>query len=92
MENPKEKPKQETLEEAGKDFIENSMKFSFKSLETRTQANRMLKCIEFGAKYQAKRMYSEEEVRNLINRVTEFFSHHNPDEWDEWIEKQFKKN
>jgi hypothetical protein len=47
---PKEEPKQETLEEAAKDYIENTMKFSFNSLETKTQANRMLKCIEFGAK------------------------------------------
>ena len=55
-----------TLEEAAKDYIENTMKFSFNSLETKTQANRMLKCIEFGAKWQAERMYSGEEVLNII--------------------------
>jgi hypothetical protein len=59
---PKEEPKQEPLEEAAKDYIENTMKFSFNSLETKTQANRMLKCIEFGAKWQQERMYSEEEM------------------------------
>ena len=40
------------LEEAAKDFIENTMKFSFTSNDTKTLANRMLKCIEFGAKWQ----------------------------------------
>ena len=42
----------ETLEEAAKRYIENVMRFSFTSLETKTQANRMLKCSEFGAKWQ----------------------------------------
>jgi hypothetical protein len=68
---PKEEPKQETLEEAAKDYIENTMKFSFNSLETKTQANRMLKCIEFGAKWQAKRMYSEEEVIAIVEKSRE---------------------
>ncbi len=68
---PKEEPKQETLEEAAKDYIENTMKFSFNSLETKTQANRMLKCIEFGAKWQAERMYSEEEVIAIVEKSRE---------------------
>ena len=50
---------QETLEEAAKDYIENTMRFSFNSMETKTQANRMLKCVEFGAKWQQERSYSE---------------------------------
>ena len=56
---------QETLEEAAKDFIENTMKFSFTSIDTKTQANRMLKCVEFGAKWQQeqdKNLYSEEDM------------------------------
>jgi hypothetical protein len=57
----------ETLEEAGKDYIENTMKFSFDSLDTKTQANRMLKCVEFGAKWQAERMYSEEDMLKCWN-------------------------
>lgn len=55
----------ETLEEAAKDFIENTMKFSFISNDTKTQANRMLKCVEFGAKWQQeqnKNLYSEEDL------------------------------
>jgi hypothetical protein len=83
--------KQETLEEAGKDYIENTMKFSFDSLDTKTQANRMLKCVEFGAKWQAERMYNEEEVRLMFNRYNEFISHHDIEEWQAWIDKQFKK-
>jgi hypothetical protein len=55
--------KQKTFEEAGKDFIENTMNFSFKSLETKTQANRMLKCVEFGAKWQA------EKIKHLRNEL-----------------------
>ena len=50
---------QETLEEAAKDYIENTMRFSFNSMETKTQANRMLKCVEFGAKWQQERSHSE---------------------------------
>jgi hypothetical protein len=58
----------ETLEEVAKSYIENTMRFSFNSLETKTQANRMLKCAEFGAKWQAERMYSEEEVMDLFRK------------------------
>lgn len=75
---PKEEPKQETLEEAAKDYIENTMRFSFNSMETKTQANRMLKCVEFGAKWQAeqdKNKYSEEEVVSFIHK---FIKEHQP--------------
>ena len=60
---------EETLEEAAKNYIENTMKFSFNFLETKTQANRMLKCVEFGAKWQQERMYSEEEVLNFTQTI-----------------------
>ena len=86
-----ENQKQETLEEAGKNYIENVMKFSFNSLETKTQANRMLKCVEFGAQWQQERMYKEEEVHGIIK------SYHNTIKNDpvnttysKWFE-QFKK-
>jgi hypothetical protein len=91
---PKEEPKQETLEEAIKDYIENTMKFSFNSLDTKTQANRMLKCAEFGAKWQAERMYSEEEVINFLGEREDYLGTH-PSIFDyqdarDWFE-QFKK-
>jgi len=41
------------------------MKFSFTSNDTKTLANRMLKCVEFGAKWQQeqnKNLYSEEDL------------------------------
>ena len=44
----------EIIKKAGKDFIENTMHFSFNSMDTKTQANRMLKCVEFGAGLQLK--------------------------------------
>jgi hypothetical protein len=45
-----------------------------------------------GAKWQAERMYSEEEVKKLFNRYNEFIAHHDIEEWQTWINKQFKKN
>ena len=43
------------------------------------------------AKWQQERMYSEEEVKTMFNRFTEFISHHDIEEWQNWIDKQFKK-
>jgi len=38
-----------------------------------------------------ERMYSEEEIKNLFNRYNEFIAHHDIEEWQDWIDKQFKK-
>jgi len=81
----------ETLEEAAKDYIENTMKFSFNSLETKTQANRMLKCVEFGAKWQSERMYSEEEVLELILKSKIETSNLYYEDMKEWFEQIKKK-
>lgn len=43
-----------------------------------------------GAKWQAERTYSDEEVKTMFNRFTEFISHHDIEEWQKWIDKQFK--
>lgn len=60
------------LIEDAKEFIENTMKFSFNSLETRTMANRMLKCIEFGAKWGiSKEAYTESQLREAIRLARE---------------------
>ena len=88
--------KQETFEEAAKDFIENTMKFSFNSLETKTLANRMLKCVEFGAKWEQARSYSEKDMVEFSKwRVT--YEENNPNNVKHsekllqiWFE-QFKK-
>jgi hypothetical protein len=53
--------KQETLEEAAVDYI------SEKSERAR-EYGMVFNAIRFGAKWQAERMYSEEEVRNLFSK------------------------
>ena len=35
--------------------------------------------------------YSEEEVKLMFNRYNEFIAHHDLEEWQPWINKQFKK-
>ena len=92
---PLEELKQETLEEAAKDFIENTMKFSFTSIDTKTQANRMFKCVEFGAKWQQeqdKNLYSEEDMHKLIYEYQEWLvlTLEPVKTFEEWF-KQFKK-
>ena len=53
---PSVKPKQETLEEAAEDFYEeNAHDITF------------LKLVEFGAKWQQERMYSEEDMQEYAN-------------------------
>ena len=54
--------KQETLEEAAVEFV-RSHDFSLLTNPNHL-ANR---CFQFGAKWQAERMYSEEEVRTIAN-------------------------
>jgi hypothetical protein len=86
-----EESKQETFEEAAKDFIENTMKYSFNSLETKTFANRLLKSVEFGTKWQAERMYSEEEVHKIIGSYNAHLTAFGVDfTYNKWFE-QFKK-
>jgi hypothetical protein len=76
------------------------MKYSFNSLETKTFANRLLKCVDFGAKWQEQRMYSEEDLskawengRNGTKLVGNFPFVKNSFKYNsfkEWFE-QFKK-
>ena len=76
------------------------MKFSFNSLETKTQANRMLKCVEFGAKWQQeqdKNLYSEEDLREAFRQGEQNISYSEIYGLDsklteqEWFEKLKKK-
>ena len=81
-----EEPKQETLEEALKFplIIENGMDY----------LNLTTKIFNNGAKYMAERMYSEEEVKDLIEDWTKMASGLNQnfplDKFNIWFE-QFKK-
>lgn len=86
--------KKENIEEAAKKYIENTMKFSFNFLETKTQANRMLKCVEFGAKWQQERMYSEKEsIQKIIDYVDFQFNTNGElnSEIKKWFEEYKKK-
>jgi hypothetical protein len=77
------KPKQETLEEA------------FKKWADKQNAYDKFDVLRFGAKWQAERMYSEEEVRNIVEQTIEkFYKHRYVETKSEmkelWFE-QFKK-
>jgi hypothetical protein len=78
--------KQETLEESAERYAESkSSNFSFRNTHIRD--------FKEGAKWQAKRMYSEEEVYNLLyNLACEVVQDydHTPKKLDKWFE-QFKK-
>ena len=81
---PKEEPKQETLEEAAKEFV---LSHDFSKL---TNPNHLAnRCFQFGAKWQDERMYSEEDLKeswyNGMKSDNGFFG-----SFKEWFE-QFKK-
>ena len=82
---PKEEPKQETLEEAAFNFTAGK---PVKEVYSRMD---FVKGAKFGAKWQADRMYSEEEVLELIwkyeTRKTSMVGYGNVKKWFE----QFKK-
>jgi hypothetical protein len=92
-----EEPKQETLEEA----LERIRQESFtccslsKSINYVTVGEREKTAFYKGAKWQAERMYSEEEVRNIVEQTIEkFYKHRYVETKSEmkelWFE-QFKK-
>lgn len=60
------------IEEAGKEFIENVMKYSFNSNDTRTIANRLLRCFIEGAETFAKNAHEfefpNENKENIVIR------------------------
>jgi len=74
----------ETLEEATKNWITKNS--GIKSLLTPQFVRESFK---EGAKWQAERMYSEEEVLALLEKG--YHSHYNSLSIEEWF-KQFKKN
>jgi hypothetical protein len=77
------KPKQETLEEAAERYASHSLK------EER-QKDLTMGFIE-GAKWQAERMYSEEEVQLILSKLLTDIKNGNAGNSVEWFE-QFKKN
>jgi hypothetical protein len=84
----REEPKQETIEEAAVDYI------SEKSERAR-EYGMVFNAIRFGAKWQAERRYSEEEVLVLLHKRDKH-NMDNPNTFNGWLTpkewfKQFKK-
>lgn len=75
------KPKQETLAEAAKECLKNN------SLSTEGDfAEGYVTGSLFGAKFQAERMYSEEEVMDMFHNL----SMHLPLHYEFLVKEQFK--
>jgi hypothetical protein len=93
---PKEEPKQETLEEVAKKYSENWEEIT--GLDYENVIPSEVNKLDFinGAKWQAERMYSEEEVKKLLISCKNKFSggdledYHSDSEVIEWFKKEIK--
>ena len=81
----------ETLEEAAEKYSENWEEITGLDYENTVPSE--VNKLDFinGAKWQQERMYSEEEIRQMFNRYNEVIAHRDIEEWQAWIDKQFKK-
>ena len=78
----KEEPKPETLEEAADKFVKDWFLTGDKTTEV----------FKAGAKWQAERMYSEEEVLGILFKHTEYFNGYGKRmTLTEWFEQNKKK-
>ncbi len=77
--------KQETLEEAAKKYLQECRLLTNIHLSNPIHAERCKNNFIAGAKWQAKRMYSEEEVYNLLLQFP------NEEELDAWFNQNKKK-
>jgi hypothetical protein len=68
---PKEERKQETLEEAAERLFPTNTTNDALNYQHVVMKSNWIKGAEFGAKWQAERMYSEEEVEVLIKTTYE---------------------
>ena len=93
MMQDKEDTKQETLEEAAERLYPTTINsFTDSGFDT-SETERLI--FKNGAKWQQeqiKNMYSEEEVRKMFSKYNEVIAHRDIEEWQPWIDKQFKKN
>lgn len=80
---PKEEPKQETLEEAAENYVRNEPDATLKLISKYS--------FKDGAKWQAERMYSEEEVLELILKSKIETSNLYYEDMKEWFEQIIKK-
>jgi len=84
------KPKQETLEEAvERIYLSHGNNEILYGHSEDSQLVYKAGVLD-GVKWQQKRSYSEEEVKLMFDRYNEFISHHDIEEWQSWIDKQFK--
>jgi hypothetical protein len=90
---PQKEPKQKTLKEVALELFPNKSFWIGSGKTSRLYDPNQLDRERWtqGAKWQAERMYSEEEVRKMFNRYNEIIAHRDIEEWQPWIEKQFKK-
>ena len=84
----------ETLEEAAERYSENWEDIT--GLDYELSVPSEINKLDFinGAKWQQeqnKNLYSEEEVRKMFSRYNEVIAHRDVEEWQAWIDKQFKK-
>ena len=82
---------QETLEEAAKKYANKKGDIPTTKLEDAIFKQGFID----GAKWQQeqnKNLYSEEEVRKMFSKYNEVIAHRDIEEWQPWIDKQFKKN
>ena len=86
---PKEEPKQETLEEVAHEML---VDYGIKSIGQSIGVLTVKKLMVNMAKWQAERMYSEEEVFNLCREFAIFVQRNGPSykKQQEWFE-QFKR-
>lgn len=78
---PKEEPKQETLEETVKKEIPNRIRSTAFGSKFEWEPTKERKAFIRGAKWQAERMYSEEDLIELLNFVTKEYNISNGIGW-----------
>ena len=93
MMQDKEEIKQETVEDAAERLYPTTINSFTDSGFDMSETERLI--FINGAKWQQeqiKNMYSEEEVRKMFSKYNEVIAHRDIEEWQPWIDKQFKKN
>lgn len=86
-----EEDKQTTLEEATEKYSLELLESKTIQPHEKTWIKSMFIHIAKWQQEQNKNLYSEEEVRKMFSRYNEVISHRDVEEWQPWIDKQFKK-
>lgn len=94
-----EEHKQETVEEVAKRIALETFNETFSNyprggkISNETLTDALILFFRLGSEWQQqnKNLYSEEEVRKMFSRYNEVIAHRDVEEWQPWIDKQFKK-